>query len=104
MKNTERVYLDYAAATPLSSTAYSAMEPFLKEYFGNPSAIHAEGVVARAAVESARAAIALAVQSRPEYVTFTGGGTEGNNLAMFGCIEARRTAGRRIQTSTTLSW
>lgn len=89
-----RVYLDYAAATPLLPAAFSAMGLFLKGDFGNPSAIHQEGVRARQAVEQAREQIAGAVQVRPEYVTFTGGGTEGNNLVIFGIIESLKASGR----------
>lgn len=70
------------------------MEPFLAGSFGNPSAIHQEGVLARQAVEAARAQVAESVQVRPEFVTFTGGGTEGNNLAIFGVVEALHHAGR----------
>jgi len=94
MTDSQRIYLDYAAATPLLPAAFAAMKPYLEGNFGNPSAIHSEGVTARAAVESAREAIALTVQVRPEFVTFTGGGTEGNNLAIFGVIEAWRQSGR----------
>jgi len=94
MNKPERIYLDYAAATPLSPSAFSAMEPYLKGDFGNPSAIHAEGVTARLAVEEARAVIAGSVQVRPEFVTFTSGGTEGNNLALFGVVESLALAGR----------
>jgi len=93
MNDFTRVYLDYAAATPLSPRALAAMLPYLEGNFGNPSALHAEGAAARVAIESARESIALAVQVRPESVTFTGGGTEGNNLAIFGVIEAQRKAG-----------
>lgn len=103
MNDTERVYLDYAAATPLSASAFSAMLPYLKTAFGNPSAIHAEGVHARKAVESARESIALTVQVRPEYVTFTGGGTEGNNLAIFGIIEAQRKEGKSYQNMEVIT-
>ena len=94
MNDSKRIYLDYAAATPLSPTAFTAMKPYLEGNFGNPSAIHAEGVVARQAIETARESIALMSQVRPEYVTFTGGGTEGNNLAIFGVIQAQRSKGR----------
>ncbi len=86
MFKTSRVYLDYAAATPLSKSVFSAMKPFLTESFANASAIHAEGVLARRAVEEARERIARAVQVRPEFVTFTSGGTESNNLAIIGAI------------------
>lgn len=81
-----RVYLDYAAATPLLPAAKRAMEPFLTGDFGNASAIHTEGLVARRAVESAREQVAKAVQVKPEFVTFTSGGTEANNLAIMGTI------------------
>jgi cysteine desulfurase len=82
-----RVYLDYAAATPLSKSAFLAMKPHLTESFANASAIHSEGVTARLAVEEARERTASVLQVRPEFVTFTSGGTESNNLAIIGTIE-----------------
>ncbi|MCA9357049.1 cysteine desulfurase [Candidatus Nomurabacteria bacterium] len=93
-KDTNSVYLDYAAATPLLPAAFVAMEPFLRLEYGNPNSIHKLGVRARQAVELARAQVAQAVQVRPEYVIFTGGGTEGNNLALLGVIESLRKEGR----------
>jgi len=90
----QRVYLDWAAATPLSEQAFLAMEPYFRHEFGNPSAIHQEGILARQAVETARSQVAKAIQVRPELVTFIGGGTEGNNLAIFGVIEALHRQGR----------
>ncbi len=91
-----RVYLDYAAATPLSKAAFLAMTPFLVGNFGNASAIHEEGVVARKAVEEARERVAQAVQVRPEFVTFTSGGTESNNIAIVGTIEHLFCQGRSL--------
>ncbi|MAZ30352.1 hypothetical protein CL655_03670 [bacterium] len=90
----ERIYLDWAAATPLLPLAKAAMEPYLTELFGNPSAIHQEGQRARDAVEAARTQVARALQVRPELVTWTSGGTEGNNLAILGVVEAVHAAGR----------
>ena len=87
----KRVYLDWAAATQLKEEVFLAMEPYLRKNFGNPSSIHQEGVIARKAVEEARAQIASAVQARPEFVTFTGGGTEGNNLSIMGTIDSLQT-------------
>lgn len=92
-----RVYLDYAAATPLSKKALRAMKPFLTETFANASAIHSEGVVARAAVEEARARSARALQVRPEFMTFTSSGTESNNLAIVGSIERLHSEGRAYE-------
>jgi cysteine desulfurase len=90
----KRIYLDWAAATPLASDVFDAMEPFLRTEFGNPSAIHAEGQFARNAVELARVQVASAVQVRPEFVSFTSGGTEANNLAIVGSVESLRQQGR----------
>lgn len=89
-----RLYLDYAAATPLSKRAFLAMKPFLTEGYGNASAIHAEGVAARNGIETARERTARALMVRPEYITFTSGGTESNNLAIAGSIEALYREGR----------
>lgn len=99
----DRVYLDWAAATPLLPAAKEAMEPYLTECFGNPSAIHAEGQVTRNAVEEARQTIAGAVQVRPEFVTFTSGGTEGNNLAIFGVVDALAQADRKYESMTVIT-
>lgn len=90
----KRVYLDYAAATPLLPAARKAMEPYLGKVFGNASAIHQEGLEARRAVETAREQVATALQVRPEFVTFTSGGTESNNLAIRGLIMSLKAAGR----------
>jgi len=89
-----RVYLDFAAATPLSKSAFLAMRPFLTETFGNPSAVHQEGVAARRAVEAARHDVAEALSVRPEFVTFTSGGTESNNLSIIGVVAALHEQGR----------
>lgn len=88
MSENSRVYLDWAAATPLSDAAFLAMQPYFSADFGNAGAIHKEGIVAKKAVETAREQVAKAVQVKPEFVTFTGGGTEGNNLAILGAVEA----------------
>jgi cysteine desulfurase len=92
----KRVYLDYAAATPLSKEVFLAMKPFLTEFYGNASAIHSEGLLARKAVEAARERSARALQVRPEQVTFVGSGTESNNLAIIGSVEALLSEGRKL--------
>jgi cysteine desulfurase len=99
----QRVYLDWAAATPLLPAARTLMEPYLMGGFGNPSAIHAEGQQARVAVETARVQVAAALQVRPEYVTWTSGGTEGNNLAIFGVVEALVGQGRTYSSMTVIT-
>ncbi len=89
-----RVYLDYAAATPLSTEVLKGMLPYLTGNFGNASAIHTEGVIARKAVEEARGRVATTLQVRPEFVTFVSGGTESNNLAIIGAVEQLFSQGR----------
>lgn len=90
------MYLDYAAATPLLPAARKAMKPYLGKVFGNASAVHAEGLEARRAVEEARSKVATALQIRPESVTFTSGGTEANNLAIRGLIMNLKSTGREF--------
>ncbi len=94
----KRVYLDYAAATPLSKTAFWAMKPFLTDVYGNASAIHVEGQVARKAVEEARERSARVLQVRPEQITFLSGGTESNDVAIIGTVEALVREGRSLVT------
>ncbi|MBP6924054.1 MAG: cysteine desulfurase [Candidatus Pacebacteria bacterium] len=91
-----RVYLDHAAATPLGKAVFLAMKPYLTEVYGNASAIHTEGLVARQAVDTARARVASTLQVRPECVTFTSGGTESNNIALIGVIEHLLSRGRSL--------
>ena len=82
-----RIYLDTAAATPVSREVRAAMLPYLETGFGNPSAIHAEGIAARLAVEESRQKVATTLGIRPEGVLFTSGGTESNNLAILGRLK-----------------
>ena len=84
MKNIKRIYLDHAATTPIDGRVLLAMEKTAKEIFGNPSSIHKEGVLAKREVESARKDIAECIGAQPDEIIFTGGGTESNNLAIFG--------------------
>jgi len=84
MVPTERIYLDYAATTPLRPEVREAMEPFFGGLSGNPSSIHRWGREARAALEGARERAATALGVTPPEVVFTRGGTESINLALFG--------------------
>ena len=83
-KSEKRIYMDHAAATYLDEKVKKAMEPYWIEKFGNPSALHKEGREARQALENARGEIAQTIGARPEEIIFTGGGTESDNLAVFG--------------------
>lgn len=82
----ERVYLDFAAATPVRPEIIVMMEPYMRNISANPSATHFEGRQARQAIESARDGVAKVLHVRSDEVFFTGGGTESNNLAIFGAV------------------
>ncbi len=84
-----RVYLDNSATTPIAPEVIEAMMPYLAEKFGNASSIHFFGQEARAAVDKARHQVAALINARPNEIVFTSGGTEANNLAIRGLIEAR---------------
>jgi cysteine desulfurase len=79
-----RVYLDNNATTPVLPEVLDAMRPYYAEHFGNASSIHHHGQETRAAVERARESVAALLGCRPAEVVFTSGGTEGDNLAIFG--------------------
>jgi cysteine desulfurase len=81
-----RVYLDNNATTPLLPAVLEAMQPYFVEHFGNASSIHHRGQETRAAVERARESVALLVGSRASEIVFTSGGTEADNLAIFGLL------------------
>ena len=81
-----RIYLDFAAATPMSAKVVNAYTKALTLY-GNPSAPHAEGRAAREAIEVARAQIARTLRVKAEELIFTSGGTEANNLAILGTVK-----------------
>jgi cysteine desulfurase len=83
-----RVYFDNNATTPLLPKVFEAMRPYLLESFGNASSIHQQGQQARAAVEGAREQVAELLGARPSEIVFTSGGTEGDNLALFGLVGA----------------
>ncbi|HTP30504.1 MAG TPA: cysteine desulfurase family protein, partial [Anaeromyxobacteraceae bacterium] len=81
-----RVYLDNNATTPLLPEVFEAMRPYFFEKFGNPSSSHERGQQARIALEHAREEVAQLVGARPSEIVFTSGGTEGDNLAIFGVV------------------
>ncbi len=91
-----RVYLDNNASTPVLPEVFEAMKPFYLERFGNASSIHHYGQHARAAVERARAAVATLLNARPAEIVLTSGGTESDNLGIFGFMSK----GDHVITST----
>ncbi|MFZ0641150.1 MAG: cysteine desulfurase NifS [Candidatus Acidiferrales bacterium] len=91
-----RVYLDYNATTPVDGEVLAAMMPFFAETYGNASSIHSAGQDARAAVESARVSVAGLIGAKPSEIVFTSGGTEADNLAIFGFVAAYRRERKHI--------
>ncbi|UCC24049.1 MAG: cysteine desulfurase [Gemmatimonadales bacterium] len=95
------IYLDYAATTPVREEVRSAMDPYLGDVFGNPSSIHRWGRRAQAALEEARSTLAEALGARRREILFVRGGTESDNLAILGRVDADRRAGRPTRVVTT---
>jgi len=91
-----RVYFDNSATTPVLPEVLDEMQPYFGEQFGNASSIHHHGQETRSAVERARESVASLLGARPAEVVFTSGGTEADNLALFGLAAA----GDHIITST----
>ena len=83
-----RVYFDNNATTPVLPEVLEAMRPYFADRFGNASSIHHHGQETRAAVERARESLAALLGCRSSEVVFTSGGTEGDNLAIFGLIDS----------------
>jgi len=77
-----RVYFDNAATTAISEEVIETMLPVLRNLYGNPSSIHAEGRAARAALETARKTVAQSIGAGTGEIFFTSGGTESNNMAI----------------------
>ncbi|MHA2611226.1 MAG: cysteine desulfurase family protein [bacterium JZ-2024 1] len=95
----KRIYLDYAATTPLDERVFQEMAPYFHIHFGNPSSTHHFGTEARQAVEEARKQVALAMEAQDSEIIFTSGGTEANNLALIGFCLANREKGNHILIS-----
>jgi cysteine desulfurase len=94
-----RVYLDYNATTPVEPEVVDAMLPYFSAEFGNAASIHTPGQKARAAVEAAREQVAGLIGARPQEIIFTSGGTESDNHAIFGTVEAASGQKKHVITS-----
>ena len=97
MKN--RIYLDYAATTPVAGEVLETMLPYFSECWGNASAVYATGREARRAVEDARKAVAAAIGAQPQEIYFTSGGSESDNTAICGTARALKEKGKHIITT-----
>lgn len=96
----KKIYLDYNATTPIAPEVAKAMQPYLTEYFGNPSSIHEYGTITKKAVENARKQIASLINCSPAEIIFTSGGTESNNYSIKGSAFYLKHKGNHIITSS----
>lgn len=95
----ENVYFDNAATTKLDDEVLSTMMPYLKDVYGNASAIYKLGKEARRAVEASRESIAKIINCKPNEIYFTAGGSESDNTAIKGIARAYKNKGNHIITS-----
>jgi cysteine desulfurase len=97
----KRIYLDHSATTPVDQRVIDAMLPYFSEEFGNPSSIHSHGRKAKVALEEAREKVAKVMQASAGEIVFTAGGTEADNLAIFGVAQSPNVRGKHVITSGT---
>ncbi len=90
-----RIYLDHNATTPVHPRVRDAVMSALTEDVGNPSSVHYYGQRAKAVIDEARSALAALIDADPGDLVFTSGGTEADNMAVRGALEARASQGRR---------
>lgn len=93
------IYFDYNATTPLDQAVRDAMLPFFLECWGNPSSVHHVGQQARAVLDDLRDRTARLLKAKPSEIIFTSGGTEANNLAIFGTARHLASKGKHLITS-----
>ncbi|MGM8214208.1 cysteine desulfurase family protein [Bacillaceae bacterium W0354] len=95
----KRIYLDHAATTPIHQDVIITMQKAMENHFGNPSSIHHFGRESRKILDEARQTMASSINADHSSIIFTSGGTEANNLAIFGVVNAYKNKGNHIITS-----
>lgn len=99
-KTSKKIYLDYAATTPVDPRVLKAMQPFFSEKFGNTMSLYSFGQEAKEALEESREIVANLIKAKPEEIIFTSSATESNNLALKGIALANGDRGRHIIISS----
>ena len=94
-----RVYMDYAATTPVDPRVFEAMKPYFSEKYGNSVSLHKEGREAKEALEQSRKTIAAMINAKLNELIFMGSATESTNMALKGIAFANREKGKHIVTS-----
>ena len=93
------IYLDYNSTTPVDRAVLDAMLPYFADNFGNASSIHSSGQRGRSAVDAARDCVAALIGAKTAEIVFTSGGTEADNLALFGSVAASNHSRKHIITT-----
>ena len=99
-EETRFVYLDNAATTQPAAEVAAAMEPYLREKYGNPSGLYSIGRDSKKAVEEARASVASLIGATPDEVFFTSGGSESDNMSIMGTLAANESKGDHLVTTS----
>jgi cysteine desulfurase len=99
-KHRQMVYLDYAATSPVFPDVLDVMDAVSRDFYANPSSIYSSGYSAKKLLHECRRSIAASIHSESDEIVFTSGGTEGNNLALFGVLHASRQKKHFIVGST----
>jgi cysteine desulfurase len=94
-----RVYMDYAATTPVDPRVFKAMKPYFSEKYGNSVSLHKQGREAKEALEESRKTIAAMMNAKPNEVIFMGSATESTNMALKGIAFANKKKGKHIVVS-----
>ena len=95
----QEIYLDNSATTRVSKAAAEKALYMMTECYGNPSSLHSKGFAAEREMTAAREMLAQRLSAQPHEVYFTSGGTESDNIAIFGAAYAKKRAGNRIVTT-----
>ncbi|MBY0146755.1 cysteine desulfurase family protein [Neobacillus niacini] len=95
----ERIYLDHAATTPMHPRVIEKMMEVMNHNYGNPSSIHSFGREARHYIDLARETLAKSIGAKENEIVFTSGGTEADNMALFGVAESYQHKGKHIITT-----
>jgi len=96
----KRIYLDYAATTPVDKRVVKSMEPFMSDKFGNTMSLHSFGQEAKFALDQSRQVLADLINAEPNEIIFTGSATESNNTALKGIAFANKNKGNHIIISS----
>ena len=96
MAKTKKIYLDYAATTPIDERVLKTMMPFLRDNFGNTMSLHGWGQRAKLALEESRQSVADLIGAKPDEIVFTGSATESNNTVLKGVAFTNKGKGNHI--------